>query len=122
MNTIHEKYEEKLKRTHDFLVHYTLIANQDEYTAVLRQGMRSDFCYEEDADVGPVHMIWPEFENSDGEIITNKDAFIEAEGTARMWIMLEETRSYHKKRIEVGTKGFLVFGSHKIAGVEVTEL
>jgi len=115
-------YEKKLGRLCDFIVEYDFIENQQDYQVTLSQGMRSDFCYEDDFDSGMIHMIWPEFEDEIGELIKYTDTPILNHGRARMWIMEEEQRSKHKERLELGQVVFFVAGSHKIAKATVVEI
>jgi len=114
-------YSEKFNRKHDFLVKYKLLI-QEDYSSKIYQGMRSDFCYKEDEGKGQIYMIWPEFETKLGDVITDSTTEINQEGTARMYVMLEESRDEHKKRLKIGQKGFLVNGSHKLAEIEVIEI
>jgi hypothetical protein len=39
-----------------------------------------------------------------------------------MWILSEEMREFHRKRIKVGTKGYWVLGPFKVANVTVIKL
>lgn len=118
----HVPYEEKFNRKPDFVVEYVFIDDQEDYTTSLSQGMRSDFCYEEDYGVKPIHIIWPEFEDDEGHIILDTETPIKKSGRALMWIMEEEKKDAHKERLKVGQRGFLVGGSHKIAHVKVAEV
>lgn len=118
----HVPYEEEFNRKHDFVVEYEFIDDQEDYTTSLCQGMRSDFCYEEDYGVKSIYMIWPEFEDEEGHIILDTKTPIKKNGRARMWIMEEEKKDAHKERLKVGQIGFLVGGSHKIASVKVVEV
>lgn len=115
-------YEKKLGRSCDFIVEYDFIEDQQDYKVTLSQGMRSDFCYEEDFGVGKVHMIWPEFEDEAGELVKCTDSSILNHGRARMWIMEEEQRPKHKERLDLGQVVFFVAGSHKIAKATVIEI
>ena len=117
----HLPYEKRFNRKCDFMVEYNFISNQFDYQVKLSQGMRSDFCYKDD-EKEPTYMIWPEFENANGEVIEDKEATILNHGKARMWVMLDEQRKMHKERLVIGQEGYLVAGSHKIAKVTVLEL
>jgi hypothetical protein len=48
-------------------------------------------------------MIWPEFENLDGEVIVQNNRPVDEVGTARMRIIVPERRSYHYDKIKLGT-------------------
>jgi hypothetical protein len=49
-------------------------------------------------------MIWPEFENADGEIILENNKPVPVQGTARMWIINAKGRPIHQKKIQIGTQ------------------
>jgi hypothetical protein len=72
LELMHEPYEKKLGHIHDFKVKYRLYKPEEggRKTGVTYQGIRYDFAY---SDFGTkdfsVHMIWPEFENENGEVI-----------------------------------------------------
>jgi hypothetical protein len=88
------------------------------------QGYRSDFEYAEKIveDKGRLYMIWPEFEDEQGDVITDSDLMISVNGTARMWIINPEMRSIHKERIQIGTKGYFMEGARRTAECEVIEI
>lgn len=83
------------------------------------QGYRSDFMYADDDD--SVFMIWPCFEKSDGSIYESYKAINET-GTAVMHIVNDKSREYHKDKIRVGVKGYLVEGKRRVAVCEVLEV
>ena len=43
-------------------------------------------------------------------------------GTARMWVISQELIDYHRQYITVGTTGFFIEGSKKVAECKVIEL
>jgi len=115
-------YDQKYNRKPDFTVDYEYIHDQSDYVMKMSQGMRSDFCYEEDAKNGPSHMIWPEFLDNNGNVILDTETPIPDQGKAHMWVIVDEKRDYHRKRLCLGMKGYLMVGSHRIANVVVTDI
>lgn len=115
-------YRERLNSKEDFKVKYTFYPlNEIGRQALPFQGYLCDFWYEdENHTVDGVFMIWPEFEDKNGEVISS--GFVLEEGTARMWIVSEKFRDYHQKRIKVGTIGYFMEGSRRMAKCEVTEI
>lgn len=87
------------------------------------QGYRSDFWYDYKKHT-PAHlfMIWPEFEDDEGNVITEDDKPVPASGTARMWIIGASIREYHKNKIQEGLKGYFMEGARRVAECEVVEL
>ena len=122
---MHEPYEKKLGHIHDFKVRYRLYRPEEggRKTGVTYQGIRYDFAY---SDYGTkdfnVHMIWPEFENENGEIITEHFEMVRETGTARMWIVVDHMRTIHRDKIKIGTKGFLMEASRRMGECEVIEI
>jgi hypothetical protein len=67
-------------------------------------------------------MIWPEFEDENGNVIIDTSSPVAASGTASMWIIDRDFVDYHKGKIELGTKGFFKEGGHSTGECEVIEL
>lgn len=67
-------------------------------------------------------IIYPEFEDFSGNIITDPTLTVSKYGTARMWILADEKTEYHRNKIIVGTRGFFMEGSKKVGECEVIEL
>jgi hypothetical protein len=67
-------------------------------------------------------MIWPEFENQSGNVITDNTVPVSKTGTATMWIINDERRTYHQDKIKVGMKGCFREGSMTTAICEVIEI
>jgi len=121
---MHEPYEQKLNHKADFRVNYKFY-NKDEggRTGLPYQGYRCDFWYEADTHIpSQVFMIWPEFEDEDGNIITNTTIPIKREGEARMWIIMAGMRSYHQKNIKIGMHCFLMESHIKVAECTIIEI
>jgi hypothetical protein len=68
-------------------------------------------------------MIWPELLDEDGSVLLNKNIEPPKSGKATMWIGVPEMREkIHRNRIKVGTKGYWVIGSKRLAKVKVTKI
>ena len=119
----HIPYEEKFGRQPDFIVEYEIDLAEEIKNAKPGQGMRVDFLYDgDDPQVEGIHMIWPEILDSNGHVI--RDATpgnIPNRGYANMWILSEERREYHHKRLKVGTKGTWWRGG-RVAYVTVVQI
>jgi hypothetical protein len=122
---MHQSYEVKLKHPPDFKVSYRFYdENEGGRSRTPAQGYRSDFWYfhEVQPDPNSIYMIWPEFEDDQGNIITNTDIRVKSIGTARMWIVIPKMRQFHRDKIKVGLKGFFMEGSRRVAECEVIEI
>ncbi|AWF80449.1 hypothetical protein BTJ40_06275 [Microbulbifer sp. A4B17] len=119
----HIPYEERSGRKPDFVVKYKIDLSEENKNVKPGQGMRVDFLYDgDDPQVEGIHMIWPEILDEDGRVI--RDATpgnIPNEGFANMWILSEERREYHHKRLKIGTKGTWWRGG-RIANVTVVQI
>jgi hypothetical protein len=96
----HIPYEEIVKRKPDFRVRYRFYSPEEGGRYLLPyQGIRSDFWYDHPdhkANGQSLFIIWPEFENERGEVITDKSMPVLQSGTGRMWIINDQLISYHK--------------------------
>jgi hypothetical protein len=122
---MHQPIEERLKHPADFRVSYRFYdENEGGRKTTPGQGYRSDFSYYHEELPNPyaVYMIWPEFEDKEGNIITNTETRVNPKGTARMWVIVPETRPMHRDKIKVGMKGYFMEGSRRVAECEVIEL
>ncbi len=124
LRNIHTPYCEKMNGEPDFEVSYTIDPDPEVADIKPKQGLRCDFMYDgDDPKIDGIYMIWPEFLDEDGNIIADKTIDVDPVGKANMWILRPEIRDQiHRGRIKVGTKGFWVAGSMKIARVEVTKI
>ena len=123
--TRHKPYQERLGHPYDFEVEYRFLTENEggRMTGTPHQAYRSDFWYEhDDHDIYGIFMIWPEFLDENGELIMETDKKVPNKGRARMWIIDDQTRNYHQKRIDVGMIGYFMEGSRKVAICTVTEL
>ena len=120
----HVPYEEKLKRKPDFRVKYRFYSQEEGGRYILPyQGYRSDFWYDnEEHKKGMSFIIWPEFEDEHGNVITDKSISVREHGTARMWIINDEFIKYHQGKINIGTIGYFKEGQRSTAECEVIEL
>ncbi|WNZ57610.1 hypothetical protein QT397_09785 [Microbulbifer sp. MKSA007] len=119
----HIPYEERCGRKPDFVVRYKIDLSEENKNAKPGQGMRVDFLYDgDDPQVEGIHMIWPEILDEDGRVIRDTTpGNIPNEGFANMWILIEERREYHHKRLKIGTKGTWWRGG-RIANVTVVQI
>lgn len=122
MSKIHESYEDIFGHKEDFIVNYRFFSEKEGGRKTIpHQGIRSDFWYECDYhETKGLFMIYPQFEDSKGIMI--KSGEVEKEGMAKMWILNQELRPYHQKRIKVGTVGYFMEGSRRTAVCEVTNI
>ncbi|MBL7709028.1 MAG: hypothetical protein JNJ86_08135 [Chitinophagaceae bacterium] len=119
---MHQPYDIKLKHRSDFKVKYRFYNETEGGRKSLPfQGYRSDFWYfhKEQPNPNSIYMIWPEFEDSHGNVITQSDIPVPNEGIARMWIIMPPMRLFHRDKIDIGLKGFFMEGSRKVAECEV---
>src|SRR6188474_3455089 len=123
-NSMHEPYEQKLKHSADFRVKYHFYTEAEGGRKMLPfQGIRSDFSYEHEGEFkGQSFMIWPEFEDENGNVLLENDRSVNIEGTARMWIINKERRKYHRDKLQLGTIGYFKEGSGNTAKCEVIEI
>lgn len=115
----HKSYELVINRQFDFVVKYKF---NDSRNIIPSQGYRSDFMYYEDKAEDGLWMIWPEFLDIEGNIITDKSKSVDSEGTSLMWIINLDMIDKHKERISIGQKGFFMEGSKKVAECEVISI
>ena len=122
MNSKHKPYTELFGHDCDFKVRYEFYSESEGGRKNLpHQGIRSDFWYKnENHDTNTDYMIYPEFQNTNDEIIDSGEVL--RKGVAKMWILNPEWRKYHQKRIEIGTIGYFKEGSRKTAKCQVIEI
>ncbi|MFC0183152.1 hypothetical protein SAMN04515674_105129 [Pseudarcicella hirudinis] len=120
---MHKLYESILGRSADFRVKYQFYSEDQGGRKILpNQGTRFNFWYENhNHTMKGIFMIWPEFENEEGEIILDSHVLVSASGTAKMWIINSELIPYHADKIKIGTKGYFYEGK-RIAECEVIEI
>jgi len=93
---MYESYENRLKHKADFRVKYKFRSpeNGGRKTGEPYQGIRCDFSFVEETE-NKMYLIWPEFEDSDGNVLLYNDKSVPNSGTARMWIINNEMRRLH---------------------------
>ena len=124
LRSIHRPYSETTGMLPDFEVKYQFDIDPELSSVKPAQGMRCDFLYEgDDPSADGIHMIWPELLTENGKIILDKKITPSPSGRATMWIGSNEARQkIHRNRISVGTKGYWVIGSKRLARVEVSKI
>ncbi len=121
----HTPYSYNFNHQADFRVSYKFFTAEEGGRQVLPiQGYRPDLWYNASEEILPnqLFMIFPEFEDEQGELILKKDFPVSRNGTARMWVVNTERRAFHSSRIKVGTKGFFREGKLNSAEFEVIEI
>jgi hypothetical protein len=110
----------------DFEINYKFLP---EFLSNLKNGelLKFDFdwCYEDDDPCDGVYRIKPEFlyEQASRVKHTEEDLKIDKQGMALMWIISPIMRYIlHQDKILVGSKGFLMNGSKKVAEATVTRI
>jgi hypothetical protein len=120
-----QSYAEHFGRPPDFRVRYKWLGQDGQRRPQkLFQYIRSDFCYaefDEGQQFDNYFMIHPEFESAIGKPLSEGED-IPPGGTAGMWISVEKMRDFHRERIKVGVKGFMMGGPDRLAEVEVIEV
>lgn len=107
----------------DFEVEYEIEVDPELSDITIAQGVRCDFLFDgEDPKVDGVYMIWPEFLDDNGSVIINKKLLPEKKGHATMWIGDVKTKRKIRDRLTLGSKGYWVVGSKKIAKVTVSKI
>ncbi|MBD2702561.1 hypothetical protein IC229_18075 [Spirosoma sp. BT702] len=118
---MHIPYQELFGRQPDFEVTYHIYSPEEGgRTLPGFQGTLWDFM--DDVDRNGMYMIYPEILN-----LTTREPFergmpIPENGIATMWILSSKLRSLHQQRIKVGTRGYFMEGSKKVAVCEVTNI
>ncbi|MHA4740645.1 hypothetical protein [Dyadobacter sp. MSC1_007] len=116
-------YSDILKRLPDFRVQYQVLAKEGNDHRYILQGSRFDFRYSNDGHLKNSHyMIWPEFEDEGGFTTLDKWLPVQPLGTAKMWIVNQTLKEYHRLYLKVGSIGYITNGSEDIAICEVIEI
>lgn len=122
--TKHQPYKERLGHPHDFEVDYRILTENEGGRKTLPfQGIRWDFWYAfNDEHKGQLFMIWPEFINIKGEVITENNVHVPASGKASMWIINNSLRKYHQNKIKIGLNANGHEGGTVVAKYIVTKI
>jgi hypothetical protein len=119
---MHKPYEEIQNHKADFRVKYKFRSHEEGGRKNLPfQGIRCDFSFVGEAD-NQLYMIWPEFEDSEGNVLLCNDKPVPNSGTARMWIINNERRPIHYDKIKIGVKGNFREGTLYSADCEIIEI
>ncbi|HRE78433.1 MAG TPA: hypothetical protein PLL09_11495 [Flavobacterium sp.] len=120
---MHEPYEKRLGHKADFRVKYKFRSPEDggRKTGEPYQGIRCDFSFVGETE-NKMYMIWPEFEDREGNVLLCNDKSVPNQGTARMWIINNEMRPLHYDKIKIGVKGNFREGAMFSADCEVIEV
>ncbi len=124
MDNFYIPYEQKLHRPPDFRVKYRFYTEEEGGRKTMPyQGYRCDFWYYHELQPNPhsIYMIWPEFEDTNGKIITDTTQPISRTGTASMLIIMPPMRALHRERITPGLTGYFMEG-RRIAECTVIEI
>jgi hypothetical protein len=115
-------YADKSGRQADFEVVYRFYtAEQGGRKSPPHQHVRWDFLYAEDDPLKDgISMIWPEFVSEAGSVLPEGE--VSYEGVARMFIVNPDRTEFHRARLKIGTRGYFVEGSHRVAECTVRSL
>jgi len=70
-----------------------------------------------------LRVIHPEFEDENGNLISDETSAVLESGIARMWIVIPKARGErHIHDIEVGLKGYFMEGPKRVAEVRIIEI
>jgi hypothetical protein len=119
------KYSDFRKILPDVLIQYDFLKPEEGGRETPpHQGYRSDFMYDgDDPLVDGIYMIHPEFLDENKCEIMYTDKPVPNSGFAYLWILIGEMRrTLHLHRLKVGTKGYLMEGSRKVARATVIEI
>jgi hypothetical protein len=115
-------YSERSGRLPSFEVVYRFLSTDEGgRNSPPHQHTRWDFVYEDDdPSADGIWMIWPEFIAPDGQVLP--EGVVPSSGRAFMYIVNLDNEPYHRKRIDIGTKGAFVEGTKKVAVCEVVAI
>lgn len=122
---MHQPYHIKTGHPADFKVRYRFLeSHEGGRNSLPFPGYRCDFWYfhEEQPNPNSIYMIWPEFEDENGNVIVESDKPIAREGVARMWIIMPQMRIFHRNKIIPGLTGYFREASRSVAECQVIEI
>ncbi len=101
---MYKSYEELLNHGPDFRIRYEFRTPEagGRPTGTPYQGIRCNLSFPEESK-NHQYMIWPEFEDGEGKIITDQFP-VPYTGTARMWIADPKMRNEHCERIKINLR------------------
>lgn len=121
-------YEKIRRHPPDFEVTYRFLtaAEGGRQTGPPGQHYRCDWAYDgDDIQKDGIFMIHPEFLTPEGDIFPEFEIAgkVSNSGRATMWILVPEMRrTVHQRRLSVGTRGYFMEGSRKVAEAAVTRI
>lgn len=121
----HQPYHETNKHPHDFEVDYQILtAEEGGRQKPTFQGIRWDFWYQHEGlhPKNQLWMIWPEFLDARGEVITQLTGPVPMLGKAKMWIVNDGMRAYHQDKIRVGLEAYAHEGPRAMARYQVSKI
>ncbi len=87
------------------------------------QWIKWDFSYRNPAhESNKLFMIWPEFLDENGGVLPRSEKQVPREGLAKMWIVNEKMKDYHRGKIFVGMEANGMEGPRIVAKYVVTEI
>lgn len=120
----YKPYNERLKHPHDFEVEYRILSESEDGRKTLPyQGIRWDFWYDYNGThENQLFMIWPEFLDENGNVITQGNTPVPVTGKARMWIINDGLRKYHQDKIKIGLNANGHEGGTVVAKYQVSKI
>ena len=87
------------------------------------QGIKWDFSYKNsEHKSNELFMIWPQFLDEYGKVLPYTEEPVPTEGHAKMWIVDEKMKEYHRNKIYVGMRANGMEGTKVVANYVVTEI
>lgn len=119
----HKPYQIKRGQPPDFIVEYRILTEEGGRKTLPFQGVRWDFWYDHEENMdNTLFMIWPEFLDESGQVVTQRDGPVQITGKAQMWIINDAMRLHHQDKIHVGMKANAHEGLRVVAKYLVTEI
>ncbi|MCL6274232.1 hypothetical protein M3P19_09435 [Muricauda sp. 2012CJ35-5] len=109
---------------HNFEVEYRILGESEGGRRNLPSpGIKWDFSYEHPSHTADdLFMIWPQFLDKNGKVISKSIAQVPQSGSARMWVVSDDMKKYHKDKIYVGMKAYGMEGPRIVAHYLVTKI
>jgi len=112
-------YKKIRNREHEFVVEYSLIPHECGGRKLTYQGYRCDFMYGDAKPQDCIYMIHPEFLDKNGEIELDENKPVLLEGKAFMWILCQEAKDFHKEKLKIGDKAYMMEGSRIVGELSI---
>ena len=109
---------------HNFEVEYRILSESEGgRKTVPSQGIKWDFSYEHPSHkANDLFMIWPQFLDENGKVFSKSKGPVPRTGKARMWIVSDDMKKYHRDKIYVGMKAYGMEGPMVVANYVVTKM